>query len=85
MFIISYAVGHGLLVSFWGPSALRIPNSTIDRIRWGLFNTFKASENYGFIGTLGVGSLAVFHSEKNEPESLTRLQVILLDLFSSSA
>ena len=42
-------------------------------------------ENYGFIGALGVGSLAVFHSEKNEPESLTRLQVILLDLFSSSA
>lgn len=85
MFIISYAVGHGLLVSFWGPSALRIPNSTIGRIRWGLFNTFMSLENYGFIGALGVGSLAVFHSEKNEPESLTRLQVILLDLFSSSA
>lgn len=73
------------MVPFWGPSALRIPNSTIDRVRCGLFNIFKSPENYSFIGTLGVGSFAVFYSEKNELESLTLSQGKLHDLFSSSA
>lgn len=84
MFIISYAVGHALLVFFWGPSALRIPNSTIDRIRWGLFNIVKSPENYSFIGTLGLVSLAEFYSEKDKLESLTLSQGKLVDLFSSA-
>lgn len=85
MFIISYAVGHGLLVSFGDPSALRIPNSTIDRIGGGLFNIFQSPENYSFIGTLELGSLAGFYSEKIELESLTLSQGKLVDCFSSSA
>lgn len=79
------SVGHGLLVSFGSSSALRIPNSTIKRIRWSLFNMFKSPENFSFIGALGLGSSAGFYSKKNELESLTLSQGKLVDLLSSGA